>query len=295
MSALPSLLRRAAVLISLVGLLGGCSTFGVLNTLEPKSGVVVIHDQPYGARPRQRLDVYAPIRPAPGRPVVVFFYGGSWDTGSKADYAWVGQALAQQGYVVVVPDYRVYPAAVWPAFLQDSAKAVRWAKDHAGATGGDVSRLVLMGHSAGAYNAVDLAVDGRWLQAVGMDPRKDLAAVVGLSGPYDFLPVQTDELKTIFGPEEKRPDTQPINHIRGAEAPMLLATGDKDTVVDPGNTERMAAMLRAHDDKVQTIHYPKLDHAKVVGAIAEPLRWIAPVLKDVSRYIDAQTGFRREN
>jgi acetyl esterase/lipase len=294
--ALPSSLHtlgRRTALTGLMSLLSGCTAFGALNTLEPKGGVTVTRDIPYGTAPRQALDVYAPIGTAGGRPVVVFFYGGSWDSGTKADYAWVGQALARQGYVTVVADYRLYPDALWPLFLEDCALAVGWARSHAEAYGGDPARLVVMGHSAGAYNAVELAVDDRWLGSVGLDPHTDIRAVVGLSGPYDFLPLQSDELKTIFGPEAQWPDTQPINHVDGRAAPMLLLTGDRDHTVNPGNTDRMAARITSRGGKAQVIHYPSLDHVRMVGALAAPLRWMAPVMADVTAFIDAQTGFQR--
>ncbi len=291
--AIPRTLARVAALAGLVGALGACSATGALNTLEPKSGVTVTRDLAYADGPRQKLDVFAPNQPAAGRPVVVFFYGGSWDSGSKADYAWVGKALAQQGYVVMLPDYRLYPEVRWPTFLQDSALAVRWARDHARSYGGDASRLVLMGHSAGAYNAVDLAVDARWLTAAGVDPHSDIRAAVGLSGPYDFLPLNTNELKEIFGPEAQRPDTQPINHVDGRAAPMLLATGDQDHTVNPGNSDRMAARVNARGGQAKVIHYPSIDHVRMVAALAAPLRWMAPVMRDVTAFIDQETGFQR--
>jgi acetyl esterase/lipase len=272
-------------------LMSACSGVGVLNALSVSPEVTQTRDIAYGPGPHQTLDVYAPSTPAAGRPVVVFFYGGGWDSGSKHDYEFVGQALAARGYVAVLPDYRVYPQAVWPAFLQDNAQAVRWARDHAAAYGGDASRLVVMGHSAGAYNAVELAVDDRWLRAVGVDPAHDVKAVVGLSGPYDFLPVRTAELKAIFGPEAQRPDTQPINHVDGHAAPMLLITGDKDTVVDPGNSDRMAAKVRAAGGVAEVIHYRKLTHPLTVAALAGPLRFLAPVMADVAAFIDRQTGW----
>jgi len=288
---------RAAVRLSLVAglatLVSGCSAIGILNAsgklVEP--GVTVSHDIAYASGDRRTLDVYRPAHPAPGRPVVVFFYGGSWDSGSKADYAWAGRALAAQGYVVVVPDYRLYPQVRWPAFLQDSAEAVKWAHDHAADYGGQASRLVLMGHSAGAYNAVDLATDGRWLSAVGLDPDRDIRAVVGLSGPYDFLPLESDELKTIFGPEDQRPDTQPINHVDGKEAPMLLITGDSDHTVDPGNSDRLAAKIIAAGGQAKVIHYASLDHARTVAALAPALRFLAPIMRETRMFIDQRTGF----
>jgi acetyl esterase/lipase len=280
--------------LSALAALASCSTIGVLNAASASPWIRQTRDIAYGPLGRQRLDVYAPAPTGAGRrPVVVFFYGGSWDSGSKLDYRWTGLALARRGYVTVIADYRLYPDVVWPAFLQDGAAAVRWARDNAASFGGDPDRLVLMGHSAGAYNAVDLAVDRRWLAGAGLDAARDVRAVVGLSGPYDFLPVRTAELKAIFGPEAERPDTQPINHVDGGAAPMLLITGDRDGVVDPGNSDRLAARIRAAGGEAEVIHYPKLDHPMTVGSLATPLQWMAPVMRDAVRFIDAETAERR--
>jgi len=284
-------------LIAGLGVLAsGCSAVGVLNASAQVAdpGVTLTRDIAYAPGERRSLDVYTPTRPAPGRPVVVFFYGGSWDSGSKADYAWVGRALAAQGFVTIVPDYRLYPEVRWPAFLQDSAEAVKWAHDHASDYGGQASRLVLMGHSAGAYNAMELAVDARWLRAVGMDPAKDIAGVVGLSGPYDFLPLRSPELKTIFGPPDQRPDTQPINHVDGRSAPMLLITGDRDHTVDPGNSDRMAARVIAAGGQARVIRYPTLDHVRTVAALAPALRFLAPVMREVKAFVDQRAASEPE-
>ncbi|HWE98302.1 MAG TPA: alpha/beta hydrolase [Caulobacteraceae bacterium] len=272
--------RRSLVALAAALGLSGCTGFDVVNTLQPAVGTTVAHDLAYGSDPRQRVDVY---RPSPARgpaPVVVFVYGGGWDSGSKADYRFAGNALARQGFVTVVPDYRVYPQVRWPAFVEDTAAAVAWTRAHAGEFGGDPQRVFLMGHSAGAYNVVMLAVDRRWLAAVGMDPKRDLRGVVGLAGPYDFLPVRTDELKAIFGPQDRRSDTQPIDHVDGANPPLFLATDSADKVVDPGNTTRMAAKVRAAGGPVEVKVYRGLSHALLMGAVAAPLRLLAPVLKD---------------
>jgi acetyl esterase/lipase len=275
---------------ALAGLATACSATGVLNGVTASGAVAVTRGVAYEPGPRGGLDVYAPRAPGPGRPVVVFFYGGSWDSGSRADYAWIGQSLAGLGYVAVIPDYRIYPEARWPDFLRDSARAVRWTRDHAADFGGDPRRLVLMGHSAGAYNAVELGVDARWLRAVGLDPGRDLKAVVGLSGPYDFLPLRSERLKTIFGPEAGRPDTQPINHVDGHAPPLLLITGDRDRTVSPGNSDRLAAKVLAAGGRARVIHYPALDHIRTVAAMAGPLTWLAPVRRDVARFVDAEAA-----
>ena len=281
---------RLAAAASLALVCAGCSSTGLLNALEPKGGVEVRRDLVYAPGARHSLDVYRPRRADGRAPVVVFIYGGGWDSGTKAMYGFVGDALARHGYVAVIPDYRLYPQVVWPAFLQDNALAVRWAHDHAGQFGGDPSRLVLVGHSAGAYDAVMLAVDGRWLREAGLDPRRDVRAAVGLAGPYDFLPLDSDKLKTIFGPPAQRPDTQPINHVDGRAPPLLLAHDVGDTVVRPLNTRHMAAKVRAAGGVVEERYYTGLSHPLLIGAIAAPLRFLAPVLKDVTTFIDAHAG-----
>ena len=271
--------------------LGGCSATDLLARLTADPAIGVERDLPYAGGARRTLDVYRPAGGG-GRPVVVFFYGGGWDAGAKGDYRFVGQTLAAQGFVAVLPDYRLYPEVRYPAFLTDAALAVRWAKDHAAEHGGDPAKLFLMGHSAGAYNAVMLAADRRWLAAVGMDPRRDLRGVIGLAGPYDFLPLHSDELKAIFGPPEARPDTQPINHVDGQAPPMLLMTDAADTVVDPGNTVRMAARIRERGGRVEAATFPGLSHALLLGAIAHPLRFLAPVARRVRDFIALQAEVR---
>jgi acetyl esterase/lipase len=270
--------------IAAAAVLGGCSAATALNTLQPGHGLTETRAVSYGDDARQVLDVYAPERIGTNAPVVVFFYGGGWNSGERGLYAFVGRSLAEEGFIVVVPDYRVYPAVKWPDFLKDSAMAVRWARDNAARLGGDPKRLFVMGHSAGAYNAVEMATDKRWLAGVSMS-KTDLRGAIGLAGPYDFLPVRTDELRDIFGPEPQRPDTQPINHVDGTEPPMLLMAGTGDKTVDPGNTPRLAAKLTAAGAPVDTQLYPRISHAMAVGAISPPLRFTAPIFKRIVDFI----------
>jgi acetyl esterase/lipase len=269
--------------------LGGCSGVGVLNALAPRAGIEVTHDIAYAPGDRHSLDVYRPVRTA-GAPVVVFIYGGGWDEGRKADYAFVGRALAARGYLAVIPDYRLYPEVRFPAFLQDNAQAVRWAYDHAGDYGGDRSKLVLMGHSAGAYNAMMLTLDPRWLDAVGLSPTRDVRATVGLAGPYDFLPLTSEELKTIFGPPDQLAATQPINYVTGRAPPLFLGVDSGDKVVWPKNTYNLAAKVRAAGGQVEVKTYNHLSHALLVAALAPPVNVAAPVMRDVSAFIKGHTA-----
>jgi acetyl esterase/lipase len=261
-----------------------------LLTLTTPGDVRVQHNVTYGPGPRGRLDVYSPRIPSAHAPVAVFIYGGSWDSGEKALYRFVGVSLASRGIITVIPDYRVFPEVRYPDFLRDNAQAVAFARRHATDWGGDPGRLFLIGHSAGAYNAVMLALDPRWLREVGMDSRKDLAGAVGLAGPYDFLPLRDPKLKIIFGSEDQRPDTQPINHVDGTAVPLELLAGDRDTVVDPGNATRLAAAIRARGGVVTTRLYPGLGHVTLITTVSGLFRHRAPVLDDIAGFIRGQTA-----
>ena len=239
---------------------------------------------------RGTLDVYRPRAAAPA-PIVVFFYGGSWQGGTKTLYRFLGTALARRGYVAVVPDYRVYPEVRFPEFLQDGALAVRWSVDNAAWFGGDRSKLFLMGHSAGAYIAAMLAIDRRWLHSAGLDPTDDVSGLIGIAGPYDFLPLRDETLKIIFG-GANQPATQPITHVSAGAPPALLLTGATDRVVDPGNAPRFAARLQACGNEATVVTYPRAGHFTIMAAFARPLHFLAPALRDTVAFI-ARTAGRR--
>ena len=205
--------------------------------------IAVTRDIAYADGERHTLDVCR-ARTATAAPVVVFFYGGGWRSGNKGMYRYVGKALARRGYVAVVPDYRIYPPVLYPDFLDDGAQAVRWVKDNAAKFGGDPDKIFLIGHSAGAHIAAMLAIDATWLNKVGLAPGRDIAGLIGLAGPYDFLPLKDETLIVIFG-GANRPETQPISYVAPGAPPALLLTGDKDDVVGAGNSTRLADRLRA--------------------------------------------------
>ncbi len=275
-------MRRFLAPFLLLGLASCGSPVAILNATA-SGDFHVTRDVAYAPGPRGKLDIYRPDG-ARDAPVVVFLYGGSWEDGSKAMYRFVGAALAAHGIIAVIPDYRVYPQVRFPTFLYDCAGAVAWTARHAAELGGDPDRLVLMGHSAGAYNAAMLALDPVYLQAVGMNPR-DIAGFIGLAGPYDFLPLQDPVLKQVFGPEDQLARTQPINFVTPGAPPAFLAAGLRDTTVAPRNTKRLAARLRAAGDAVETRYYPRLDHKLLIGAMSPLLGFLAPVLPDCLGFI----------
>lgn len=275
----------AAVVLSL-GLLAACSPLTALNALTPGSGVVKSAGIVYGPA-GNRLDVYMPADHPDKAPVVVFFYGGTWNSGARGDYAFVGESLAARGIVAVIADYRLYPAVRYPEFLVDCARAVAWAAHEIRSYGGDPQRLYVMGHSSGAYNAAMVALDPRWLAKAGMTPDV-LRGWIGLAGPYDFLPIQNPEARLVFGYPDTPPDSQPIRHVTSAAPPALLVASRHDRLVNPvRNTHGMAEALREAGVPVEEIIYDRTSHATLVGAIAWPLRFLAPVLDDVTAFVKA--------
>lgn len=267
-----------------VALVAACSPLRLVNAFVPRSGYELAPNLPYGESPRHRLDVYRPRGVNRDAPVVVFFYGGAWQSGDRGEYRFAAEALASQGFVAVVADYRLYPSVTFPRFVEDGALAVRWVRERIAAYGGDPSRIFLMGHSAGGYIAALLALDGRYLASAGVDSSA-IRGVIGVAGPYDFLPLRTEVMKRIFGPAEGWPTTQPINFVTGREPPMLLITGGADQRVGPGNTRRLAARVRDRGGRVEEVVYPGVGHSGVLVALARPLRRWAPVLRDVADFV----------
>lgn len=266
----------------------GCSPLAFYNTVVPHDAGARLASKSvaYGPGPRRTLDVYVPeTRTAgPPPPIVVFFYGGSWRTGAKERYAFVGKALAARGAIVVIPDYRLVPDVRYPDFIEDNAAAVAWVRRNGAAAGGDPDRIYLMGHSAGAFNAALLALESRHLEQAGAEP-KAIAGVIGISGPYDFDPDEYAITRAAFKGSLDDPDVVPTNHVRKDAPPMLLLHGAADDTVYPRNTEALTKALEEAGASVETHFYADLGHAGSLLALSRPLRGSAPILDEVTVFL----------
>jgi len=284
---------RCLATLMLDSLREGCSPIEVLNRRAPQHTHRREADIAYGEHPRQRLDLYLPAHAtATAAPVVLFFYGGSWQSGERAQYRFVGEALAGRGIVTAVADYRLFPEVRYSGFLHDSALALAWLRTRVADHGGDPDRLVVAGHSAGAFNAAMLALDARWLGAVGLHPDATVAGLVGIAGPYDFRPLIERNLMAIFNPPETPEttpdDTQPIVYASASAPPALLVAPREDHIVYPGvNTGGLSARLRQLGVAVTERYYASANHYTIIGAMGVPLRPIAPVLEDVAGFVHA--------
>jgi acetyl esterase/lipase len=271
-------LRALKAVLTRLGL-SGWSGLDLLDALVPRSGYVADTDLAYGEGARRRLDIYRPATAIlAAAPVIVFFYGGNWESGARRHYRFVGQSFASRGFVTVVPDYRLYPEVRYPGFVEDGAAAVLWVARNIARFGGDPARIVLAGHSAGAHTALMLALNPAFLGA----DRTTVAGAVGLAGPYDFKPRGRN--RDILDADGGGPSSMPIDYADGAGPPVLLLTGDADPTVSPANSTRLAARIRERGGRVRVIEYRGAGHSKIIAALAAPLSWLLPVRQDVAAF-----------
>ncbi|HEX4332170.1 MAG TPA: alpha/beta hydrolase [Usitatibacter sp.] len=272
---------RFAAVLAAACLLAGCAQ-ALLNAVTPRDDFTAARGIAFEPGPRGALDVYMPADGAASHPVVVFFYGGYWDSGDREAYLFVGEAFASRGIVAIIPDYRIYPEVTFPAFVEDGAAAVAWASRNVARYGGDPSRIFVAGHSAGAHIAAMVALDSRYLSHQGV-PSGTVKGLIGLAGPYDFL-IDTQKLQRIF-PEATWRDSQPVNFVTGSAPPALLLAGSDDTTVNPDNTRSLARHLRAAGVPVTEHIYEGYGHVKLVAVLGAPLRSHSSVLDEVSRFV----------
>ena len=281
-SARTTILTRFAAAATLA-LLAGCSPLELLNQTSPDRHYERTANVAYGAESRHVLDIYQPETRLPSAPLVVFFYGGGWRSGDKDNYEFVASALTEAGITVIIPDYRLFPDVTFPAFVEDAAAAVSWSVDNAQELGVSTDAVFLMGHSAGAHIASLVALDRSYLARVS-ETEVSIRAWVGLSGPYDFLPIEWSYLQDVF-PEPIREQSQPVNFVSAAAPPALLIHGTDDTTVRIDNSQSLLGRLHGEGVPARLLSYEDVGHVGVMLALAPPLDFLADTLKDSREFI----------
>lgn len=279
-----STLQRASIGL-FAALMSACSPVKILNSIIPTDQYNTKENIAYGKLDRQKLDLYIPKnnedKPLP---VVLFYYGGGWDSGNKDNYLFVAEAFTSKGYLTVIPDYRVFPEVKFPEFMHDPVSAGQWVKQSIAEYGGDPNNIYVVGHSAGAHIGMMLNLNKDYLASVDLKPNQ-FRAFIGLAGPYDFLPLQSNRLKDIFGPEETRWKSQPINFVTGDNQPTLLLVGLKDDTVWPKNSINLANAIEEKDGQVQVVKYPSYGHVDMVAKLAKPFRGSSTLLDDMVQFM----------
>jgi acetyl esterase/lipase len=288
-------MKLRALLIGCVvlagALFGGYHLAGlqIFNLIVPKDGgsELLARRVSFGSDASQTLDIYAPSPRRAASPVLVFVHGGSWRDGDARDYAFVGRAFASRGFLTLVANYRKKPAYAYPSFVEDAALALAFAQNHAAEFGGASGQIFALGHSAGAYNLALAILDERYLRRAGFD-QANLKGFAALSGPFDFLPLDSPITIDTFGQVLDLPSTQPVNFARRTAPPMLLLSGTADTTVYPRNSINLARKLQDAGASVQLKQYPDVTHVQILLAVAKPLRFWAPVLDDVTSFFKSR-------
>ncbi|TXD96034.1 alpha/beta hydrolase [Psychrobacter frigidicola] len=272
------------------------SALNVVNSLSSSGGVGVSKDILYGDAPLQDLDMYYPKPLAQAMqsqqsisnsyPMVVFVHGGSWESGSKEDYAFVGQSFAQAGYITAVINYRKAPEHVYPDYVKDTAQAIAWSYDNAARFHANPQRLAVVGHSAGAFNMIAAVSNEDFLATYGMKP-SDISAVVGIAGPYSY-DFRKYGGSVAFAADATPDEVMPDRQIKGKQPPYLLLTAENDKVVYDQNTIKMTQALKEFGATVENSEIKGASHATSIGAMASPLRWVNDVRAQVLRYLDKE-------
>lgn len=275
-------------LLSFVGavLNAGCTTT-TYNAFLSEEGMQRVRDVRYGPGNRHRLDVYRPTYTAPGTPVVIFVHGGAWNTGNKDMYFFAARSLVDQGYVAVLPNYRLFPTVSYPAFVEDTARAVAWTLENIHKYSGDPGKVFLMGHSAGAYNAAMVAYKDSLLEKFNVDNSK-LRGFIGLAGLYDFLPVNHKHVHKVFGSEKLSVRTQPVNFVDSDDPEALLLHGKNDVIVDPKNSYKMNSALKRNGVESKLKSMNSLNHVYLILSVGPYFRTDYSSLDVIDKYIEEQ-------
>lgn len=229
---------------------------------------------PYGSLERQKYDQYAPEKISPETPILLFVYGGSWDSGEKSKYAFVGKTFAKEGFITIIPDYRLFPQVIFPAFVEDVALSFAKIKEKF-----PNSKIFIAGHSAGAQIGSLLTLDHRYLKKHSLSACREIAGFIGLAGPYDFE-ITEDKFKRIF-PAETRSRTQAVNYASAKSSPILLLHGAIDTTVHAEDSKILKNKLVANGNIADMKIYPAVGHINIVAALAPLLGILAPTKGDM--------------
>lgn len=277
-------------------LVAACSPLGLANTAAKIYPLQVQRDLSYGDQARQNYDLYLPQMPsakASATPVIIFFYGGSWNSGDKSGYEFVGRRLSSEGYIVAVANYRLYPQVTYPDFLVDSAKAVSAIQKQLQQTQykamQPASQVVLMGHSAGAYNAAMLALDDHWLAAERLDRRKVVKGWIGMAGPYDLYPIALKDVQPVFHHPNYPAQSNPIDFVTGVDdiPALLMAPSDDEVVSTERNTYALGKKLKDAGEKTKVVTVEGTSHATLVGTLSPILFFKGSSMVPIKAFIDS--------
>lgn len=273
-------IKSLAVFMVAATALAACAPVSILNGITPSSTFDRAKNVSFGEGERDKLDIYRAETPKENAPVLMFVHGGSWDSGSKGIYKFLAEGFTQSGYDMVVPNYRIYPDAKFPNFLEDNAKAVAFtAETFPG------RKIVLIGHSAGAYNVLMLGLRDEYLSGAGVNRCETVAGVVGLAAPTGIVPLESARLIEIF-PDRFTAADAVLNNVNAPAPAIFLGHGESDTTVYPKNSTALAEKVTARGGSAQVEIYPGQSHTDVVKVLSRHFDNDTTLKADIVEFID---------
>ncbi len=279
-----------ALLISFVSIVmispsAKTKAMSLVSQLVANQNISVQKNISYGPLNRQSLDHYQPKTGSTQKPILIFYYGGGWESGEKSIYHFIGAELASKGFDVIIPDYRLFPEVKFPKFINDAALAYNWVWQHLAQK--NERPIVLIGHSAGAHIAALMAYDQTYLNkfSSAANPKFKPAGFIGFAGPYAFNPVTWHTTKDIFSTTKNEDLARPVAFINSKSPTSLLFHGEEDTVVKKWNMETLTKALKANKVEVEANLLPGISHIDIMLNIGLPLKQQKNILEKMMKFI----------
>jgi acetyl esterase/lipase len=247
------------------------------NTPQQGDGVTIVrnivyYDGPYSNPHRQNLDVYLPAAKT-DFPVVFLVFGGAFRVGNKSKLGYLARTLAREGLGVVTPNYRITDGGpeqvIHPGHVTDAARAFAWTYNHIGEYGGNVDKIILMGHSSGGTLISCLATDRRYLAAQGLSP-DIVKGVIGVSaGTYD-LRILWPGWSDVFGDLEQHWEASPLKYVDGTQPPWLVLYGSDDNSGFPEDSRNFYQALVQAGSQAEMHEIANHNHGGMISRMALP-------------------------
>ena len=245
--------------------------YAVAGGIEVKRDVSYSLNQANG--PENLLDVYYPEDLSSVKDVLVFIHGGSWNSGKKDTYWWLGRNMARKNVVTVIINYRLSPYVSYEKMASDCAEALKWVSVTAVTYGGNSERIFVMGHSAGAHLAALIHSDPRFFKKEAItDPIRGIILndAFGLD-MFEYLSTADNDdntksfLNTFSTDKEVWKAASPLYFLKNFDAPVLMFVGEKTYPAIKIQSERLRKELNEFNHPVNLLVIPRKKHVPMIA------------------------------
>ena len=254
-----------------------------INYLTPKDTFEKEEHLAYGLKARNRLDLYRTKNPKKQKPLIVFVHGGSWQHGNKRDYLFIGETFAREGFDVAVINYQLAPENIFPAFVDDLAQAIHYLNQNKVKLNISTDNMILMGHSAGAFNVMSVVYSA---QSQNFKYKDQIKAIVGLAGPYHFDYVGDPLSEHAFDHKISYQQVMPYYFIEPNHIKHYLLVAEQDQVVERKNALDLDIALRQKGNHSHIAVIPKTGHITIVATLASLMSHYFKTKRTILHFLD---------